>query len=142
MSICLFHVNKNIVKTMIKNSLSHFIKKCSSELELWTYSKFRQIMCLPFLPREDIKDMFDKLENKILDVLAINLSSREIENVVKVLLLLKTRYFHNEEKLNLMCKFEKFNRTTNLVEGAHSGLNKSSMVKRSGNMNSMIHGRF
>lgn len=141
-SLCLFHINKNIVKILMNNNLSKFIKKCSTDIELWAYSKFRLIMCLPFLPRECIKDHFDTIEKSVVEVLSLHLNSMEMENVLKAFATLKKNYFHKENKIDLMCKFEKPFRTTNIAEGGHSGINKSSLIKRCGNMNSMIQGKF
>lgn len=141
MTLCLFHINKNVVKLLISHHLSKYIKKCTTEIELWTYSKFRQILCLPFLPLEKIPENFDTLKHKIISVLTSKLDAREIENLNLVFSKLKTNYYHNETKLKAICKFGKFDRTTNPIEGGHSGFNKSSLVARTSNLNSMVQGK-
>lgn len=61
-SLCLFHINKNMVKCLIDHKLSEFIRKCRAEAELWFYGKMKQILVLALLPQREIKPAFQKLK--------------------------------------------------------------------------------
>lgn len=70
------------------NSLSHFIKRCSSELDLWTGHTQSLGRYVPAIsPSREHK-------------------APGCENVIKVLSILKKSYCYDLEKLDLMCKFE------------------------------------
>lgn len=61
----------------------------------------------------------------------------ELEGVRNVLKYLDKNIYSKFKRISLICKFEKTIRTTNNAEANHSGFNKSSLIARSSNLNSM-----
>lgn len=139
--LCIFHINKNIIKIIGSYHLSNFIKGCKTDVELWAYAKFRLIMCLPFLPENKMRDQFCVLRDSILEVLSKHLNAMEIEGVTNVLEHIDKSIYSKAGRIASVCKFDKTIRTTNNAEGSHSGFNKSSLIARSSGLNSMIQGK-
>lgn len=83
---------------------------------------------------------FLDIEAKLIGALLKELNAFEFDNIKDILSYLKRNIFCNENKLKIICKFKKYCRTTNPIEGAHNGLNKGSLIARKSNLNSMIQG--
>lgn len=137
---CLFHVNKAIIRKMATKQLTKYIKNCKTDIQLWTYEQFRRIFFIPFLPKESMKNSFVKIEEKLVNILGKNLDPFDFDNMKSQISYMKRTYYCNESKIELICKYKKYLRTTNLIEGAHNGLAKGSLLSRKSNMNTMIQG--
>lgn len=140
-SSCLFHVNKNIVKALTSEHLSHYIRRCKSDVQLWTYSKFREIMCIPFLPVGKMKPQFLVLKNNIVESLTRHLDPMELDKIKTVLRYIENKIYSVTQRTKSVCKFDKSVRTTNNAEGSHSGFNKSALITKNSSLNSMIQGK-
>lgn len=141
-SLCLFHLNKNVLKCIAKENMSNYFKKCSTNVELWVYHKIRNILALPFLPQEAIQTEFLKIKDKIRDTLKELLNPMEIEKIEKILEKLSSNYYSNQDKISLFCKFGKLIRTTNNMESYHSSFNKSLFFNKNSSMTTTINGNF
>lgn len=64
-SLCLFHVNKNILKRMAKKKLSNFFRKTQKDEEKWTFGKMKELMALPFLKEDMIVDEFRAIKTSV-----------------------------------------------------------------------------
>lgn len=96
---------------------------------------------IPFLPLQRIKDNFNRIKNEIAIVLEKHLDPFQLEQLNKFWKYLEKNLYSKDSKLTKICKFGKAIRTTNNVEGSHSGLNKSSLTSKTGNMDCMIKGK-
>lgn len=101
-SLCLFHINKAIIRNIAKNHLSQYIRKCKTDLQLWTYEKFRQVLCIPFLPEDSMLPSFVKIEVKLITVLSKELNAFEFDNLKKLSMCLKQNIFFDEDKLAMI----------------------------------------
>lgn len=121
--------------------MSNYFRKCSSDIQIWTYDKIKNILCLPYLPKEAIQEEFLKIQDKILSTLKEHLTPRELESFMKMLNTLNKIYFGNELKIDRFCKYEKTIRTSNNMEGYHSAMNKSSLFKKNSTLSTTVNGR-
>lgn len=140
-SLCLFHTNKNMVKCLVDHKLTEFIRKCRSDIELWFYGKFKEVLVLALLPHSDIQSSFIKLRNSILGYIESNIDNEyQINQFKDFFSKIEKRYFSNLEKMQKMCKFQKYIRTTNLIEAAHGAFNKSTLLPKNGAIINVIQG--
>lgn len=140
-SLCFFHHNQNIVKCLAQYKLSSYIRRCQTDEQLWFYGKIKQILVLPLLPPNDVVTGFDILRLSILGFIESNFTNRyEVEQFKKFFDTVKDRYFSNEEKIRLTCKYGKHLRSTNLIESTHFVFNKSSIIPTHGTVSNFIHG--
>lgn len=139
--LCYFHVNKNIVKCLVKDKLTNFIRNCKSDGEIWFYGKFKQILVLPLLPLTMIHAAFTELKNKIVSFFAFHFDSAyQRDQLNSFFLKVEENYYGNEEKMKKVCKYKKEIRGTNLLEASHGGFNKSVLSPKNGKLNNHING--
>lgn len=140
-SLCLFHINKNLVKCLVDHKLTEFIRKCRNDVELWFYGKMKEILVIALLPHSEIKDSFVKLKNLILGHIETKLDNEyQINQFKDFFKTIEIRYFSEPEKIKKMCKFGKVTRTTNLIEAAHGAFNKSSLLPKNGALVNVVQG--
>lgn len=138
-SLCFFHHNQNVVKTLAQHKLSNFIRKCKTDEQLWFYSKFKQILMIPLLPLNEIIPAFKSLKSSLLGYIESQFTNAfEIDQFTKCFETLEERYFSNEEKLKLICKHKKNMRCTNLIESTHCAFNKSDIIPKHGTVANFI----
>lgn len=140
-SLCLFHMSKTLLGYIAKEHMSNYFRNCAEDIEHWTYDKIRMILCLPFLPKEEIEGEFLKIQKKILGTLKKFLNPMDLEVFEKILDQMKTNYFSNPSKIDKFCKFGIIKRTSNNMEGYHSVLNKSILFKKRSTMNTVVNGK-
>lgn len=140
-SLCFFHHNQNIVKCLAQHKLSSYIRKCKTDEQLWFYGKIKQILVILLLPPNEIIASFQSLSSSILSFIESNFSNAfYIEQFKKIFNTIEERYFSNEEKIQLTCKYRKHLRSTNLIESTHCVFNKSSIIPRHGTVANFIEG--
>lgn len=139
--LCYFHVNKNIVKCLIKHKLTNFVRNCKSDGELWFYGKLKQILVLPLLPLSLIHGAFVALKEKIISFFRLHFSNLyQQEQLNMFFTKIEGNYYGNLEKMTKICKYKKQIRGTNLIEGTHGGFNKSILTPKNGTVNNIIQG--
>lgn len=125
-SLCLFHLNKNILRTISKHHMSNYFRKCSNDIEMWTYDKIRNILTLPFLPKRAVEEEFLKIENKIISTLKEYVSPRDLEVFEIILSTLKKNYFANKSKIEKFSKLEKVKELQIIWRGTMQSSTKAS----------------
>lgn len=139
--LCFFHVNKNILKCLMKFKLSSFVKKCESDGELWFYGQFKQILVLPLLPLSEIHDTFKSLKTKIASFFEYHFQNEyQREQLTKFFDKIEENYYGNDEKLRKICKYRKTMRGTNLIEASHGSFNKSIFTPKHSKPSNLIYG--
>lgn len=141
-SLCHFHVSKSIVKKMVTEGLSNFIKKFVQTEEVWVYEEVKKLLSLQLLPETNIKEAFLVVKNDIIAVVFPHLNPYQKEGFNNFFDYLSKNYFENDIKITKLCKFDMSIRTTNLIEAAHGALSKSSFTFKNGSINNCIHGEY
>lgn len=141
-SLCLFHVNKNILKRMAKKKLSNFFRKTQKDEEKWTFGKMKELMALPFLKEDMIVDEFRAIKTSVLDTLAEYMNDMVMSEFGEFFDSIGSYYFENTDKIAMLSKYKQTIRTTNCVESSHSAFNKSVLLNKNGKVSNLIHGNF
>lgn len=115
-SLCHFHHNQNIIKCLVEHKLTTFIRKCKSDEQLWFYGKMKQILVLPLLPADQIATAYKSLSEAIINLIEEKFTCLfEIEQFKKFFETIERRYFSDEDKISLTCKYRKHMRCTNRI---------------------------
>lgn len=139
--LCFFHVNKNILKCLMKFKLSSFVKNCESDGELWFYGKFKQILVLPLLPLCDIHDAFTSLKQKIISFFEYHFENQyQRDQLAKFFDKIEENYYGHTDKMKKICKNRKTMRGTNLIEASHGSFNKSIFTPKHATVSNLIYG--
>lgn len=73
--ICLFHINKNIIKCLVDHKLTEFVRKCKTNEELWFYGKLKEVLAIAILPESEIQSSFVKLKSLSLGFIESNINN-------------------------------------------------------------------
>lgn len=138
--LCWFHINKNIVKSVAKNKLSKFLRRCTKEEEFYISGQIKKILVLPFLPENSITAAYTVIKNNIMEFIKKKCGFFE-KSFEKFFIYLDKYYFGNTSKIPLICKYEKTIRTTNLIEAAHSAFKKSRLLPHNSKLERLIDGK-
>lgn len=140
-NLCLFHLNKSILRKMAGLKIISFFRNCSDEAEIYIYKTIKQLFVLGFLPVEKINSAFNALRKRALSYTQHNCSSIQNEKFKIFFDYLEKRYFANNERLKLICKYKMMIRTTNLIESIHSTFNKSCLLGKHQTLERVISGK-
>lgn len=128
--LCVFHINKNIVKKMGTLKLTSFFKNCKGDEEVYVYKFLRLIFAIPFLPETHIKSGLLFLKSKIDQFIKVHCKEWQVQKFQEFFNYLTEYVYGSPERINLICKFKEETRTTNKVESAHAAINKSKFLSK------------
>lgn len=138
-SLCLFHHNQNMIKCLIQHKLTCFIRKCTNDEQLWFYGQMKKILMIQLLPLNDMVPAFKMMAEHILKFIHDKLENPfEVQQFNKFFETVEERYFSSNEKLQMVCKYDKQIRTTNPAEARHGVFNNSSLVPKNGTLSNFI----
>lgn len=139
--LCLFHVNKSILRRLAELKLISFFRNCHRDDEIYIYKKIKEIFALCFLPEDKINESFNTLQRQIRSFTRQNCNKSQNEKFAMFFDYLERNYFGNLEKLKLICKYKMLIRTTNLIESVHSTFNKSSLLGKHQTLVRVVSGK-
>lgn len=138
-ALCFFHHNQNIVKCMVQHKLTAYVRKCKEDEQLWFYGQLKKILVIPLLQLADMVPAFKMMVNHILKFVENKFENPfEVQQFQKFMTTIEERYFSDEEKMKLICKYGKSIRTTNPVEARHGIFNNTSLVPQKGTVSNFI----
>lgn len=138
--LCLFHINKSILRKMVSLKLIHFFRNCHNEAEVYVYKSLKELFALSFLPDKEIQNTFNHIKIRTQGFVSQNCNQFQIDKFEQFFSYVERNYFGNMRRIRIIGKFDETLRTTNLIESMHSTFKKSLILGRHNSLVRVVSG--